>query len=93
MILESTPYGTSIDEVRHVAQTLLDETCRFGLQESSMNRGPSSLSSVPTRYRISGCVGTGRDMVIFHAYTFVEWYFDDGGVLVRVEVIRGADAL
>ena len=93
MVLESTPYGTSIDEVRNVAATLVDETCELGVFESKLSRSPAAVSPLGAQNVLTGCLGTGRGMLIFRAYTFAHWYFDDKGALVHVEVIRATDAL
>jgi hypothetical protein len=72
---------------------LVDETCEFGVSESELNRRPPFFPPVAARYGLEACIGTGRAMLVFRAYTYARWYFDDSGVLIDVEVIRVADAL
>ena len=72
---------------------LVDETCEFGVSESELNRRPPFFPPVAPRYGLRACIESGRGMLIFRAYTFAHWYFDDSGVLVHVEVIRATDAL
>ena len=107
MALEATPIGSSIDDVRRTAANFLDQECRYGtgLSENAMNRSthpapppgvwPAATPVQPplrARPSITACVGCGWSFP-FRAYTWVTWYFDANGLLVDVEVQRGADSL
>jgi len=92
-ILSETPKGTSLADVRKVANQY-DAGCIGGLHERGMNRDTGLLPLEPkeARYFVQVCAGSGWAFP-FRAYTFITWYLDEGDRLLDVRVQRQADAI